>query len=1043
MDINKLAEALKATLQPDQREDAEKHLDEVKKIINFVPSLLQLVMSEQLELPVRQAGAVYLKNMVSQHWEEPDQDTPNDPSQFTLHENDKKAVRDNLVEAVISAPPPIRVQLACCVTQLVKHDYPGKWPGIAEKVLGFLQSERHDTWLGSLICLQQLVKNYEYKNRKEERANLNEAMTHILPVIHHICVTLLPDNSEPSVTIQKQILKVFFALIQFYLPLELITKEIFTSWMELARQVVDRPIPEECNQIDEDERPELIWWKCKKWAMHIITRCFERYGSPGNTIKEYNEFSEWYLKTFSAGILQVLLKLLDQYRNKVYVTPRVLQQTLNYFTQAVNHAHSWKIVKPHMQVIIQDVIFPLMCHSDEDEELWQSDPIEYIRAKYDVYEEFFNPATAAQTLLHSAVAKRKEFLQKTMGFVMSVLTAQNVEAKQKSGALHMVGALADVILVKKIYKDQAELMLATHVLPEVMSPLGFMRARACWVIHCFSEVKYRNPENLKSAVELLRVAMSSDKELPVRVEAAIGLQLMLTQQDNAKALIQPHIQQVISDLLNLIRETENDDLTTVLQKIICLYQDEIAPLAVEITTHLAHTFACVIESDPEQSDDKAIAAMGLLNTLETICTVMEEQKELLQHIEGVVIEVIGLILKKNIVEFFEEMLSLVFSLTSPQISTRMWSILPMLYDLFQKDNMDYFTDMMPALHNYITVDPQAFLSDQKYMGMIFDMCKAVLHSTDAGEDAECHAAKLLEVILIQFKGSIDQVVPLFLELVLERLTREIRTTELRTMCIQVLIAALYYNTNLLLEYLEKSHLPGSPGVPLTAHVLKLWISDTDCFLGLHDRKLSVLGLCVLMSLQATSRPAAVNEISKDIVPSLCVLFKGLKRAYESRSKDDESSGDEEDGDEDGADGVEELEDEDDVIDNDGEQYLVKLDNSNFDGGDDEDDTSEFEDDDSEETALESYDTVLDKDDCPIDEYQIFKSVLEGIRESDKEWYDTLVGHLDDDQKKEINEVYRLADQRAAALESKKIEMAGGYSFTQVQVPTSFSFGSGS
>ena len=28
---------------------------------------------------------------------------------------------------------------------------------------------------------------------------------------------------------------------------------------------------------------------------------------------------------------------------------------------------------------------------------------------------------------------------------------------------------------------------------------------------------------------------------------------------------------------------------------------------------------------------------------------------------------------------------------------------------------------------------------------------------DLGEDAECHAAKLLEVLLIQFKGKIDQV----------------------------------------------------------------------------------------------------------------------------------------------------------------------------------------------------------------------------------------------------------------------------------------------
>lgn len=33
---------------------------------------------------------------------------------------------------------------------------------------------------------------------------------------------------------------------------------------------------QECNQADEDDRPDLIWWKCKKWSLHILTRCFER-----------------------------------------------------------------------------------------------------------------------------------------------------------------------------------------------------------------------------------------------------------------------------------------------------------------------------------------------------------------------------------------------------------------------------------------------------------------------------------------------------------------------------------------------------------------------------------------------------------------------------------------------------------------------------------------------------------------------------------------------------------------------------------------------
>lgn len=35
-----------------------------------------------------------------------------------------------------------------------------------------------------------------------------------------------------------------------------------------------------------------------------------------------------------------------------------------------------------LQGIIQDVIFPLMCYTDADEELWQEDPYEYIRMKF-------------------------------------------------------------------------------------------------------------------------------------------------------------------------------------------------------------------------------------------------------------------------------------------------------------------------------------------------------------------------------------------------------------------------------------------------------------------------------------------------------------------------------------------------------------------------------------------------------------------------------------------------------------------------------------
>ncbi|KAH3857509.1 hypothetical protein DPMN_100118, partial [Dreissena polymorpha] len=920
MDANKLIDVLRATLDPNQREEAEKQLEIVHKIIGFAPILLQVVMEESIDMPVRQAGVVYLKNMCTQFWRDREAENPSDPVPFNIHEQDRLTIRNNIIEAVIHAPEPIRVQLCVCISTVIKNDYPGRWPDFPKKVAFYIQSDNHSTWMGALMSLYQMVKVYEYK-RSEERQILDDAMVHILPVCYQRCLQLLPDPSEHSVLLQKQILKIFYAYIQNHLPLEAVSKETFTHWMELIRQIIDRPVPEQTNQVDIDDRPELPWWKTKKWAVHILSRTFERYGSPGNVHKDYNQFAEWYLKAFSGGAIQVLFKVLDEYRRKMYVAPRVMQQALNFLNQGVSHAFSWKFMKPHIQPIIQEVIFPLMCHSDSDEELWDSDPQEYIRLKYDVFEDFLSPVIAAQTLFYSCASKRKEVLQKSMGFCMQLLTSGTTETRQKDGAMHMIGAVAEVLLKRKIYKDQAEMMLVSHVYPEFTSPNGFLRARACWVMRVFSEMRFKQEAHLYQALEHSKNCMCTDKELPVRVEAAIALQMLISDQEKAKQYMTPHVRTVILELLKIIRETENDDLTGTMQRLVCTYVEEVTPIAVEMMSHLATTFSQVLETDSDGSEEKAITALGILNTMETIVTVMEEQKEIMLQLEGIVLNVVGVILQQNIIDFYEEVLSLIYSLTSSHVTVHMWQVFGMLYEMFQKDGVDYFTDMMPALHNYITVDTRTFLSNSSHLEAIYNMCKQVM-SADVGEDAECHAAKLLEVILLQCPGQVDTIVRPFVELVLERLTREVETSELRTMCLQVVIAALYYNTPLLIETLKSVQIANVQG-SVMEQFLKQWIHDADCFLGLHDRKISVLGLCNLLSMMESSRPSEVTELGPELLPATLVLFGGLRRAYETRAENETSDSDD-DGDEDADYEQDALASDEDEIDEEGQQYLEKL-----------------------------------------------------------------------------------------------------------------------
>uniref|UniRef100_A0A9J7XNY5 Importin 7 n=1 Tax=Cyprinus carpio carpio TaxID=630221 RepID=A0A9J7XNY5_CYPCA len=972
MDTNSLIEALRGTMDANLREAAERQLNEGHTQVRFMSTLLQVTMSEQLDLPVRQAGVIYLKNMVTQHWSEGDNANTEGPTS-NIPEEDKQFIRDHIVEAIIQSPERLRVQLTTCIHHMIKHDYPARWTAIVDKIGFYLQSDNSGCWLGILLCLYQLVKNYEYK-KPEERQPLVAAMQIFMPMLKDRFIQLLPDQSSDSALVQKQIFKILYALFQ------------------------------EALQVDEDERPELPWWKCKKWALHILARLFERYGSPGNTTKEYTEFAELFLKGYAVAAQQVLLKVLYQYKEKQYVAPRVLQQTLNYINQGIAHAVTWKNLKPHIQGIIQDVVFPLMCYTDSDEELWQEDPYEYIRMKFDVFEDFISPSTAAQTLLFTACNKRKEVLQKSMGFCYQILTDPACDPRKKDGALHMIGSLAEILL------------------------------KACWVLHYFCEVKFKIDQNLQTALELTRQCLINDNEMPVKVEAAIALQVLISNQEKAKDYITPHIRPVMQALLHIVRVTENDDLTNVIQKMICEYSEEVTPIAVEMTQHLALTFNQVIQTGPDEEggDDKAVTAMGILNTIDTLLSVVEDHKEIIQQLEGICLQVIGTVLQQHVLEFYEEILSLAHSLTCQQVSPQMWQLLPLVYEVFQQDGFDYFTDMMPLLHNYVTVDTDTLLSDTKYLEIIYSMCKKIL-SGDPGEDPECHAAKLLEVIILQCKGrGIDQVVPLFVTTALERLIREVKTSELRTMCLQVAIAALYYSPPLLLSALENLRFPNNTE-PVTNHFISQWLKDIDCFLGLHDRKMSVLGLCALMDLD--QRPQAVNQVAGQLLPAAILLFNGLKRAYACRAEHEKEDDDEEEDGEEEEENVELGSDEDD-IDDEGQEYLEMLAKQAGEDGDDED----WEEDDAEETALESYTTSVDDEDNLVDEYQIFKAIIQNVQARDPAWYQALTQCLDEEQRKQLQDIATLADQRRAAHESKMIEKHGGYKFADPVVPSNFNFG---
>ena len=160
-DDKKLVTLLESTLNPTLRKQAEEELSAVHNAVGFSTTLLQLVMSDQVQMPVRQAGAIYLKNLINQFWLERRVDKPNEPMPYSLQESDRTTIRDNLIEAVIHSPDPIRAQLIVCVRTISQQDFPEKWPGIIDKVHQFIQTNDINSWYGALQAYYQLCKIFE------------------------------------------------------------------------------------------------------------------------------------------------------------------------------------------------------------------------------------------------------------------------------------------------------------------------------------------------------------------------------------------------------------------------------------------------------------------------------------------------------------------------------------------------------------------------------------------------------------------------------------------------------------------------------------------------------------------------------------------------------------------------------------------------------------------------------------------------------------------------------------------------------------------
>ncbi|ODQ63530.1 ARM repeat-containing protein [Nadsonia fulvescens var. elongata DSM 6958] len=1034
MNTEALHQCFAATLDgnPNMRRHAELQLKEAEKTPGFINSCLDIVSEPLVSPGIKTAAAVYLKNKVLRYWNPRDEKY----AAFKIDDGEKPVFRERLIPALAKAPTQIRAQLVTLLASIVGSDFPEQWPELFDVTMTLLQTNEPTSVYGGVLLLLEICKYYRWTSG-ESRKGLDKVVEIAFPIILSIGNSLVNETSNTAAEMMRNILKCYKCATFRDIPVALQDPSLIVSWGTLHILVIKKELPEEVMNLDADDRELHHWIKSKKWAFANLFRLYQRYGcdsSLSSKKKEYDAFAKLFLENFVPEILKTYFEQIELWvQKKVWLGQASIYNILAFLEEAIKVKSTWEIIKPYADTLVSHVIFPLLCPTENDLEIFEDEPIEYIHKRIDMFEEGYTADGAASNFLYSLVSKRrKTVFNSILQFIQTVCTNHiaNTEDEalciQKEGALRMLGIISPIVTGKKSpIVNMMEGFLVQYVFPDFVNSHGFVRARACEIINRFTDVEFTDVNNISYIYQNVLKCLE-DANLPVQVEAALALQPLIAH-DVVRESLSSHIPEVMQKLLILSNSIDIDSISGVMEEFVEVFSAQLSPFAVELATQLCDQLLRILRELAErqnieaedydyndnQDEDKTMAALGILNTLVTLLLALDNAPEVVLKLEEVFLPVIQIVLGNYMVDFLAESAELIEDCIYclKRVSPTMWSMFPFIHDTFKKGEMAFITEMHPCIENYITYGGEDLKSKPEYIQGVFEIIQIIVNETESLDLSErALGARLAQNFLLALRGSVDQYVPMLIEVAVNNLENEgNKNNKFKIFLLEIIISSIYYNAHASLAFLqEKNYLE---------MFFTLWFSEMERFTRVTDKKLAILAIQSILILPIEQIPAAIQGNLSQLFSGMLSIFQTLPAAIklrEDQSKEFES----------------ENYDFDDAYDDD---YEGSWDEDDTTGGLDEGadldgsaDYAEFLEEQSAKFQNDGY-GFLDEDDEDLEEeplvehpvdainaFAVFKNSFIELQQRDPARYDALTKALTSEEVNIISSTIKHADDTLAA-----------------------------
>lgn len=768
------------------------------------------------------------------------------------------------------------------------------------------------------------ILTFTFNRWKDDGKVMNPIAEATFPTLLVITRTLLasPNSSNPEIgSLVYLITKIYKTSINQELSLYHQADQNIVPWGQILLQIVQKEVDPSQMPSEEDERQRCPWWKAKKWAYYSLNKLFTRFGNPSqlpSNLKDYKPFAERFIASFAPEILKVYLTQVEaRVKGQLWLSDRVIHLILTFFSECVKAKSTWLLVKPNLAVLVQYFAFPLLCHKTEDDELWELDPTDFVRAQLDPMEDYGSPRASASSFFETLVQKRmKGAFLSILEFLTDILNnyPATKSPSEKEGALHLIKILENAMLSHPATAPNLEGLLIQHVVPELASPHRFLRFRAADVIAALAgKMEWKDSKNLEKTFQGIMTILG-DTELPVRVQAAEAISSLVDHSEVQQAMA-PNAARLMQELLKLSDEVEIDVLTQAKSRVVEAFSEELLPFSTKLCEQLAQSYYRLIGSNLESAqkaeemgdisremdnslsedrgeEDRMFAALSCLTTMYQVLASAESSPEILAQLEKIVLPVVHFTMQQGVVEMFDDCFDLTDTLSFYQkkISDDMWNIFRLMYTTFKHDGIDYLSEMLSTFDNVITYGSTAFESNAELRHMILDIYNTAMTSDQLGTSDKVAACKLADVFLLVLKGSIRESIPTVIASCLSHIQNK-KEKSLQKWSVLVILDALCFNTIETLQHLESSQ--------ATAAFFAIALQLLPKYTRVHDKKVIATAFMSILSLDPSQTPTSVQEgygaLVVGLLQDLVDLPKAIQKAKEEQEAfenlDDDDAGD--------------------------------------------------------------------------------------------------------------------------------------------------------